>query len=97
MWHLIALALPMQMGYNGMRSPFLVKGVFKGLFNCEMGIITNMDIQKGGEGSWNIDGLPTEVQISFTIKDLYQALTMTKGKDLKMFFNNTQYLDFIAC
>lgn len=96
MWHLIALALPMQMGYNGMRSPFLVKGVFKGLFNCEMGIITNMDIQKGGEGSWNIDGLPTEVQISFTIKDLYQALTMTKGKDLKMFFNNTQYLDFIA-
>lgn len=96
MWHLLAMALPLQMGHNGFRSPFLVKGFLKGLFHCEMGIITSLSIRKGGEGSWNIDGLPTEVEISFTLKDLYEVMSITKWKDAKLFVNNTQMMDFIA-
>lgn len=96
LWHLLGMALPLQMGHNGFRSPFLVKGFFKGLFHCEMGIITSLSIRKGGEGSWNIEGLPTEVEVSFTLKDLYEVLAITKWKDTKLFVNNTQMMDFIA-
>lgn len=96
MWHMIGLTVPLQMGRNGYRSPFLIKAYYKSLINCEMGIITNMSIRKGGEGSWNIDGLPTEMEINFSFKDLYQILTLTKWKDANMFINNTPLLDFIA-
>lgn len=96
LWHLLGMTLPLQMGHNGFRSPFLVKGFLKGLFHCEMGIITSLTIRKGGEGSWNIEGLPTEVEVSFTLKDLYEVLSITKWKDTKLFINNTQMMDFIA-
>lgn len=96
MWHLLGLALPIQMGSNGYRSPFLVKAYYRGIINCDMGIITDMSIQKGGEGSWNIDGLPTEVEINFTVKDLYNVMSMTKWKESMKFINNTPFLDFIA-
>lgn len=95
-WHLMGLALPLQMGHNGFRSPFLIKAFYKGLISCEMGMITNMTIRKGNQGSWNIDGLPTEVEVNLSFKDLYQILTLTKRSDVKMFANNTQLLDFIA-
>lgn len=96
MWHLLALALPRQMGANGYESPFLIKAFYKGLISCEMGMVTSMTIQKGREGSWNVDGLPTEVEISMDFKDLYQILTMTKWNNAVDFMNNTPFLDFIA-
>lgn len=96
MWHLLGFVLPLQSGANGYTAPFITKAFYKGIMNVDMGMVTDMSIQKGNDGSWNIDGLPTEVEIRFTIKDLYQILTMTKWKDTIMFMNNTPYLDFIA-
>lgn len=96
MWHLLGLVLPMQLGYNGYRTPFLVRGFCKGIFSIDMGIITNMSIRRGGEASWNINGLPTEVEVNFTIKDLYEILSMTNGKDIDMIGKNTAMIDFIA-
>lgn len=96
LWHLIGLSLPLQMGINGFKSPFLIQAFYKGLINCEMGIVTGLSIRKGAEGSWNIDGLPTEVEVSLSFKDLYQILTLTKATDVKMLVNNTQLMDFIA-
>ena len=96
MWHLLGFVLPIQMGPNGYRSPFLVKAYYKGIINCDMGIVTDMSIQKGGRGSWNIDGLPTEVEVNMTIKDLYNVMSMTKWTEPTKFINNTPFLDFIA-
>lgn len=96
MLHLIGLVAPHQLGANGFQSPFLIRGWYKGFFNCDMGIITDMDISKGDKGKWTLNGLPTEVDISFTIKDLYQILTITSDKKPSDLLSNTALLDYIA-
>ena len=97
MCFLIGLVAPkqqLQMGYN---SPFLVRAFYKGLFNIDMGIITDLSFTKGKEGAWTLDGLPTEVDVSMTIKDLYQAvLSITSGNQTKWFMNNTTLMDYMA-
>lgn len=111
--HLIALTMPRspygksiinkdfdrEPSVNGYMSPFLVRAFYKGLFNCDMGIITDLSIEKGKEGSWTLDGLPSEVDISMTIKDLYNVMAMseyTTGNQRKSFLNNTTYLNYLA-
>lgn len=96
MIHLICLVAPHQLGANGYQSPFLIRGWYKGFFNCDMGIITDMDISKGDKGKWTLDGLPTEVDISFTLKDLYQILFITSDKKISDLLANTAMLDYIA-
>lgn len=96
--HLICMAAPIQAeaGVSGYVSPFLVRAYYRGLFNCEMGIITDMSINKGKEGAWTIDGLPTEVDVDITLKDLYSALTITKNNNPGAFCNNLCLVDYIA-
>ena len=97
--HLVCLVAPRQVknnGGNGYMSPFLVKAYMKGFLSVDCGIITSMSIAKGKEGSWNTYGLPTEVDVDFQIKDLYQMLTISKGSDVGWFMNNTTLMDYIA-
>lgn len=96
--HLLGMAAPRQMGPNGYRAPFLVRAYYKGLFNCDMGIITNMSITKGKEGAWTVDGLPTEVDVNISLKDLYSMLSITNAKKtgVKNFLNNTCLMDYLA-
>lgn len=94
--HILALAAPQQMGPNGYSAPFLVRGFYKGIFNCDMGIITNLDISKGKESAWTVDGLPTEVDINITLKDLYSVLTISKQKDLGKLLKNIALMDYLG-
>lgn len=94
--HLIALVAPQQMGPNGFNSPFLVRGYYKGFFNCDMGIITSMNISKGDKGKWTLKGLPTEVDVSIDMKDLYQIMTITSDKSKIDLLENTILLDYLA-
>lgn len=98
MLHLLGFVMPIQLGYNGFTSPFLTRAFYKGFFSCEMGIVTDLTINKGGESRWNINGLPTSVEISLSIKDLYQILAMSQPKDLNPteFLKNTPMIDFLA-
>ena len=82
---------------NGYGSPFLVKAYSKGMFNIDMGIIESMSVTKGAECCWNDDGLPTQIDISLSIKDLYSKLMMS-GFDDKMtnVVSNTSYMDYLA-
>ena len=79
LYHLLAMVAPHTLGqnYNAYSSPFLVRAYCKGAFNIDMGIITSMDVSKGKEGSWNANGLPTEIDISLSIKDLYELFSIT--------------------
>jgi hypothetical protein len=61
-----------------------------------MGIITGMTIRKGKEAAWNIDGLPTEVDIDISIKDLYNMLSIVPGTKPKDFVTNNILMDYIA-
>ena len=93
-YHLLGFVLPQALGYNGYTSPFLVRACFGGAWNCEMGIITSMDVSKGP--SWNQYKMPTEMTIQFTIKDLYKALAMTNEQSTSKFLKHSQYVDFLA-
>ena len=83
---------------NGYRSPFFVKAYCKGLFNIDMGIISGMNVTKGAECCWNDDGLPTQIDVSIDIKDLYSSLAMSGFKENRMMdiVANTSYMDFLA-
>lgn len=110
--HLLAFVLPRGLDGttdsatidpNGYTSPFLVRAYCKGLFNIDMGLVTGLDVTKGAECCWNDDGLPTQVDISLTIKDLYSALFMTaignnviSYKSIKAIVTNTFMMDFLA-
>lgn len=109
--HLLALAAPRSLSPNAYKSPFLVRAYYKGIFNVDMGIITSMSITKGKDGAWTLDGLPTEVDVTMTIKDLYQMMAisdigkknitdkftdMVKGKSVKQFVRNTSMIDYLS-
>ena len=104
-YHILALTLPRQASGGDGRtdgqayfSPFLVRGFCKGLFNIDMGIITDLSISKGAEGEWTIDGIPTVAEVSFSIKDMYDGMFMSKATDIadKNILSNTTELDYIA-
>ena len=96
--HLMALVLPRSEYVNSYTTPFLIKAFYRGMFNIDMGIITEMSFNRGKEGSWTKDGLPTVVEVSFSIQDLYTGMGMTslgamfKGTTLQ----NISEMDYIA-
>lgn len=104
---LLCLVLPRMMegNPNGYRSPFMVKAYSKGLFNIDYGMITGMSVTKGAECCWNDDGLPTQIDISLDIKDLYSKLYMSHGGEGSNWWENfkktsivgnTAYMDFLG-
>lgn len=97
-YHLIAFVLPRNSTGQTFYSPFLVRAYYKGIFNIDMGIITDMTVSKGSDGEWTPDGLPTTAEVSFEIKDLYDALSMSKAdSDMdKGILSNIAELDYIA-
>lgn len=94
--HLICLAAPRQMGANSYQAPFLVRGFYKGFFNCEMGIIESLNIRKGEKGKWSSSGLPTIVDVEISLKDLYDVMTITQDDNVLDLLNNTALLDYLA-
>ena len=112
---ILALTLPRVMQHedhynaNGYMSPFLVKAFSKGMFNIDMGIISSLSVTKGAECQWNDDGLPTQIDVSIDITDLYSSLAMSgfestgiignpfaASKQITKIVNNTAYMDFLA-
>ena len=110
---ILALCLPRVMeseelyDVNGYQSPFLVKAFSKGKFNIDMGMITGLSVNKGAECQWNDDGLPTQIDITLDIAELYSVLAMSGfdnnlirfDKNIKrtmQIVNNTAYMDFLA-
>lgn len=99
---LLALVLPKQPdGPNYYYSPFLVRAYSKGMFNVEMGMISSMSVSKGATCCWNDDGLPTQIDISIEIKDLYSKLGMTEARfdsltSIRNAVQNTAFMDFLA-
>lgn len=94
--HLLCMTCPRQIDANSVSAPFLVRGFFRGAWNVDMGVIQNLSVERGKEGSWNESGLPTEINVSITIKDLYSALGITSGRKASDFVQNTALMDYIC-
>lgn len=95
MMHLLALALPKQESSNSYGSPFLIKAYVEGMFTCNLGIVESISIQKVSD-SFSIDGLPSEVDVTLNIADLYSDLTMSPQTSPIQFINNTSLIEFLA-
>lgn len=95
MMHLIALAMPRQTSANSFGSPFLVKMFAKGWFSCELGMVDSIRIDKDSS-SWNVHGLPNEVKVEISVKDLYSNLMITKSTEPSLFFTNQGLIEFLA-
>jgi len=88
----------MQDNPNAYFSPFLVRASYKGFFNVDMGIISNLSFSKGDEAQWNAMGIPTTVDVSMTITDLYEALSITPTSATNWGFDtldNTTLMDYL--
>ena len=99
--HLIALTLPvgMELDPNGYGSPFLCKAYCKGMFNIDMGLITSLQVTRGATTQWNDDGLPTQIDVSLTIEDLYSSLFLTNLNGFShtvAIVKNTSMMDYLA-
>ena len=106
--HLLFLVLPRQIkdNPNGFYSPFIVRALYKGFFNVDMGIISSMSVTKGDTGLWNADGIPCSIDVNLTITDLYESMSMTPTgwndentliDSLKYdTLDNTSFMDYIA-
>ena len=77
---LLALALPRQGGGpNTYTSPFVIQAFSKGQFNCQLGIVSSLAIERGGNGgeSHTIHHLPTEINVTISIQDMYEKIFMS--------------------
>lgn len=80
MYALICMTAPKgYVGVDGYASPFMVRAFCQSMFNIEAGFITNISMRKGGEGCWTKDGLPTCLEISLTISDIYNNYYISTG------------------
>lgn len=94
--HILGFVAPRSLGYNNYISPFLVRAYYKSMFHIDMGIITDCQITRGDAGSWTQDGLPTQVNVTLTIKDLYDTMAVACNGDAKSFLANPMQLDYLA-
>ena len=76
--HLLALALPRGTSTNSYMSPFLIRAAYKSFMNIDMGIVTGLSINRGAEGCWNRHGIPTSVDVSLDLKDLYPVMNLAR-------------------
>lgn len=94
--HILGLCLPQQLTANTYKSPYLVKCYSPGWFNCNYGIIDSVSIEKGSDSSWSVGGLPNEIKVSMSVKDLYSTLALpVEPYSAPATFLNTGMLEFL--
>lgn len=95
---LLPFVLPQMLSDNMYRYPFLAKVDIGGQAHCDLACISNLRIQRGGidGGSWTIDGLPFEVDVSFDITPLYSKLMVTGTNHPLLFLSNTALHEYLG-
>lgn len=79
---------------NAYGSPYIVRGTYKSIFACDLGIISDLSISRGGENGWNGLGQATTADVSVTLKDLYSNMFISKTAAGLM--ANTAQLDWLS-
>ena len=94
--HLMALCIPKQLGDNpnALGSPFLVKCFCKGVFSCQMGMITSMVVDK--TENVNANNLPARIKVTLYLRDLYDEFAISPSNKPFQIFNNVSMLEFLS-
>lgn len=100
-FHLFAMAAPQAPETMSVyQRPFIIKAFSKGYFNVELGIIESLTWRRFGDGDMiSSDGVPTQIDVQVSFKDLYHVLTAshTNGANaIAAFFSNTGLMDMIG-
>ncbi|MCM1218691.1 MAG: hypothetical protein NC548_29740 [Lachnospiraceae bacterium] len=91
--HILGLFLPVQMSANTFKSPYLLKCFSPGWFNCSLGIGDSCSISKGGDSGWAANGLPNEIKVDVSIKDLYAQMYIPQK--MSDFIENSGMIEFL--
>lgn len=95
--HLIALAAPRMVTSNTVASPFLIQAYMPGMCTCNLGIISSMTITKNPDQNHvSVNGFPLTVKVQFTIKELYNAMSISPADDPSSFLFNETLNDYLA-
>ena len=96
--HLLALASPLQLSDNMYTYPYLVRVYQRGVVNCDLAFISNLEFSRGGSDntSWTVDGLPTEITATFTVTPLYSNMMVTSARNPFLFMQNTALLEYLG-
>ena len=77
--------------------PPLVQCALPGVFGTRLGIVTNIQVTKNVDGkSMSINGFPTSIDVSITIRDLENVLVTSPMNEPARFLNNNTMFDYIA-
>ena len=96
--HIMAMALPGQYSSNMYTFPPLVKINCKGWFNCDLAVISDLRITRGGTDNrgWTRDRLATEIDISFSVTPLYSNLMIPSTKKPFSALSNRGFIEYIS-
>lgn len=95
--HLVSLAAPRMVTANSTTSPYLVQAFIPGMCTCQMGMITEMTIDKNPSGKHvSVHGFPLDIKVSFRITELYNALSISPLNDPASFLFNETLNDYMA-
>lgn len=94
----LAMALPRQESANQYKSPLLVRAYCRGYFDCELGVISSLRVERGGPDnvSWTASGLPSEIEVTFDITPLYQNLMGSSVKHPVLFMQNDGLQEYLG-
>ena len=78
-FHVFCLAAPKSNTNSSQYSaPFIIRAFSKGYFNVELGMIESLTWKRFGEGDMiSSDGIPMQIDVTISFKDLYHVLMMT--------------------
>ena len=84
---LLALVMPIQSEPGTYTEPFVFQLDCPGYFACDLGICTDFSFTKGGNDNlWTVDGLPRQIDVNMSVRDLYPVLTASRNNEA-MYFN----------
>lgn len=100
-FHLFALAAPQAPTSQSVYTrPHLIRAFSLGYFNVENGMIESLEWKRFGDGDMlSQNGVPTQIDVTISFKDLYHVLTMgntTTPGHLAAFFTNVGLMDLIG-
>lgn len=84
---LLSMVMPVMAAKGSYSQPFVFQMDCPGYFACDLGICTDFSFVKGGSDNlWTHDGLPRQIDVTMSVKDLYPVL-MASNNTRSMYFN----------
>jgi hypothetical protein len=95
---LLCLVLPVMRNPGTYSEPFVFQLDAPGHFSCDLGICESLSFVKGGSDHlWTKDGLPRQIDVTMSVKDLYPTLASShNNKSLYLNVGMGTFLDNLA-